>query len=832
MRLGTERDLCVDLIRADSESQVVELLTRSGHWQDESAWRYYGDEEGNWSTIGNQQSRPEAALVEKVVNSIDARLMAECLRSGVDPAGPGAPATIREAVARFFDPGEPPRSAGLIHLWPQEKRTRVARGICVAATGFRPEQGNPSITVVDSGEGQIPEQLPETILSLRRQNKDRIPFVQGKFNMGGTGALAFCGERNIQLVVSRRDPDLARSQHHDESANLWGFTVVRREDPTRDKKSSVYTYLAPLGSESSPRRGGVLRFNADALPIFPEGPEAYSRDGKWGTLLKLYEYAIPKGNRSHILRKDGLLQLLDLLLPYVALPVRLHECRDFRGHPGSFDTTLCGVGIRLEDDAASNLELSPLSQEMQIQGEKFTCSIYAFRKGRAETYRRREGVVFVHNGQAHAAFPTDFFRRPSVGMDYLRDSLLILVDCSALTKRGLEILFMNSRDRLRQHGLASELEADLADMLKTNRVLRDLQEQRRRQEVDTTLRENKPLAEVLSSLIKASPALAALFATGDRIPNPFKPVQVAVEDSPFTGKRHPSYFRFKGKPAGHVLAKDCPSNQRSRVQFETDACNDYLSRTIDPGQFQLSFEAETAHSPVSTYRLSLENGLASLLLSLPDGASAGQTLSYIAALNDITFVEPIENRFQVRVGPPAKPTPTPPHPKRPGTPGQSKGDDRDKPSGLALPNITRVFEAPSSGEYRSWSKMDPNFDKYSALRIRSARSSEGTDDNDASAYDFFVNMDNIHLKSAMKVRRGDPELLSSRFVYGMVLFGIAALRPAGPAPTVEPDSQENEVEPGSGKFLDNIENLSRSFAAVILPMIEVLGKLRIEPDEL
>ena len=41
--------------------------------------------------------------MEKLVNSVDARLMNECLVLGIDPEGPSAPRTIREAVARFFE---------------------------------------------------------------------------------------------------------------------------------------------------------------------------------------------------------------------------------------------------------------------------------------------------------------------------------------------------------------------------------------------------------------------------------------------------------------------------------------------------------------------------------------------------------------------------------------------------------------------------------------------------------------------------------------------------------------------------------------------------------
>ena len=65
------------------------------------------------------------------------------------------------------------------------------------ATG---QKSKPCYSILDTGEGQTPEKMPETLLSLGKSNKLRIPFVQGKFNMGGTGVLQFCGEKNIQLI--------------------------------------------------------------------------------------------------------------------------------------------------------------------------------------------------------------------------------------------------------------------------------------------------------------------------------------------------------------------------------------------------------------------------------------------------------------------------------------------------------------------------------------------------------------------------------------------------------------------------------------------------------
>lgn len=96
------KSLCLQLIRADSEKEVIDILSQAGYWEDEKFWRFYSDYENNFNTIGNQQSSPDAALIEKIINAIDARLMNECLAKGIDPESPQAPQSIIEAVAVFL----------------------------------------------------------------------------------------------------------------------------------------------------------------------------------------------------------------------------------------------------------------------------------------------------------------------------------------------------------------------------------------------------------------------------------------------------------------------------------------------------------------------------------------------------------------------------------------------------------------------------------------------------------------------------------------------------------------------------------------------------------
>lgn len=181
-------------MRADSEAEVVRILSEAGFWDNKRVWRLYGDRENNFSTIGNQQNRPDAALVEKLVNSVDARLMHECLARGINPESSAAPQTIREAVARFFEESASAGSvySGQISAWDDEKRRDVARGITLAATEMKPSDGDPCITIADCGEGQTPRKFPDTSLSLEKSNKLRNPVRAGKIQHGrhgGSGVL-------------------------------------------------------------------------------------------------------------------------------------------------------------------------------------------------------------------------------------------------------------------------------------------------------------------------------------------------------------------------------------------------------------------------------------------------------------------------------------------------------------------------------------------------------------------------------------------------------------------------------------------------------------------
>src|SRR2546428_7384674 len=187
------------LLAIEEESEVDELLNGLGFdLSNEIAWKPLGDMENNFSTVGNQHAEATGAFVEKLINGIDALLMAECFKRNIDPEGPDAPRTMADAVEQFYGIKD-----GRLDTLDPKQLTAMAEEIYVVATGGKL---SPCYLIIDTGDGQTPNRFPDTFLSLKRSNKMRIPFVQGKFNSGGTAVFPFFGDKNMPLIVSPRHP--------------------------------------------------------------------------------------------------------------------------------------------------------------------------------------------------------------------------------------------------------------------------------------------------------------------------------------------------------------------------------------------------------------------------------------------------------------------------------------------------------------------------------------------------------------------------------------------------------------------------------------------------
>ncbi len=764
--------LCLILACAESEADVIEILKNAGYWTNPLNWRFYGNIENNFSTIGNQQSLPESVIVEKLINSVDALLMRECLRKKIDPESRKAPKDINDALEQFFG-----ISQGSLWNASISQRKALAENISFVATG---KKTAPCYEIIDLGEGQTPRRMPDTFLSLSKSNKLRVPFVQGKFNMGGTGVLQFAGYNNLQLIITRRDPEVAKYEN-DDTRDYWAFTVVRREDPKEGRKSSAYTYLVI--------NSNIPSFKAESLPILPgEYPHPYGRPMKWGTFIKLFDYQVP-GYKTNIL--FDFYNRICLLLPKIALPVRFFERRDgYTGH--TMETTMNGLSVRLFEDRRTNLEDGfPSSSTLSVAGEKMACQIFAFKKGQSEKYRKDEGIIFTVNGQTHGYIPISFFNHKAVGMSYLADSLLVTIDCSNISGRNREDLFMNSRDRLRSGDLKDQIENKLEELLSHHSGLRELREKRRRDELQSKLSDSKPLKDVLEDLVRKSPALAALLSPGLKVKTPFN-LRMVGEQKEFIGREYPTYFKLLIDEI-----KNCPINRKFRVQYETNAMNDYFEREVFPGRFVLTIQGKET----TDYVLNLWNGIATLTAKLPPDARVEDVICYESIVSDQTQLNEFKGNFRVKVLDEAKPSEGGPATERKSPPSDTKGDERRNNSGLALPQVIEIHK-------ENWD--DHKFNELSALDVK---------DTGTEGYDFFVNMDNINLLAEIKARNDiNAKLLQERYKYALVLIGMALLK----------GDSSKKIQTGTSYKASDISQVSARLSVILLPMISFLGELEIE----
>ncbi|MBD0865291.1 MAG: hypothetical protein GDA36_06615 [Rhodobacteraceae bacterium] len=430
-----ERELFDALVSAPHEAAVSEVLERFDLVHLHEAWTPYGDNKSNYATVENQQSSAVPALVEKITNGIDAILERRCREEGIDPQSPEAPRSIPEAIQRFF----PDRK----HWDLQQNRRKQAAELQIVADG---PKGNTSLLVYDNGVGQHPEDFPETFMSLLRGNKNDVHFVQGRYNMGGAGAVAFCGRSRFQLVASRRFGGSKRV----------GFTLLRKHPLTEEEghrwKSTWYEYLVIDGK--------VPCFETDEIDVGLDG-----RNFGSGSLLKLYSYQLPKG--TQMIQRDLNLSLNQYLFQ-PALPFLTVEKAERYPDNKALVTTVDGLHRRLEENDETVEDRFTLTSNTDKLG-RLQVRVYVFKtraRGKdvkeSKDYIRREylktnmSVLFSVNGQVQGHYTTEFITR-TLKMNLLRDYLLIHVDCSEIDTEVRNNLFMASRDRLKRGDDAQEL---------------------------------------------------------------------------------------------------------------------------------------------------------------------------------------------------------------------------------------------------------------------------------------------------------------------------------------------------------------------------------------
>lgn len=571
-------ELFWDLYRAPIEDEVEKVLSRFSLLDKPEFWRPYGQNESNFGVVENQQASPIPSLIEKITNGIDAILVRGCIEEGINPRSKDAPRSIEDAVNRFFpncknwDLG-PPRKA-------QAERLQIL------ADGPRFKT---SLVIYDDGEGQLPEDFEKTFLSLLRGNKNEIHFVHGKYNMGGAGAIAFCGKKRYQLIASKR---------FNNGIHL-GFTLVRRHPLTTDeekrKKATWYEYLIIDGQ--------IPSFACEEIDI-----GLYKRKFQSGTIIKLYSYDLPAGSRSVISR--DLNQSINEYLFNPALPLFTIDKKERYPDDRNLQRELYGLKRRLEEDDNKYVDqfFSEDIDEQKIGKINLNCYVFKPRvdeKSVKETrgtiqrefFKNNMSVLFSVDGQVHGHYTSEFITR-SLKFPLLKDYLLIHVDCTRIKTEFRNELFMASRDRLKQGEESTKLRHFLAQLLAKGR----LKEIHRERKASITV-EGKDAEELVRNITRNLPIrndlvqlLSQTFKLDDKLEGKRKKKASKVSKkgmdkvSRISSKRFPSFFSIDAnkRKGEEIPIVSLPLGSERTIKFSTDVEDQYFDRVRDPGDLEIA----------------------------------------------------------------------------------------------------------------------------------------------------------------------------------------------------------------------------------------------------
>lgn len=762
-----KRTLFLSLFDAGTEKELEKEMNKFPElFNNAENWRPLGGNENNFGVIENQQSAPIAALIEKVTNSIDAILMKKCYEAGIDPRSKEAPHSVSEAVDKFF-----PNHKSDWNL--TTFRRQQSEDIQIVADGTPRDT---SVIIYDNGEGQHPHKFENTFLSLLRGNKNEIHFVQGKYNMGGSGAIVFCGSRGYQLVCSKRYDDTGE----------FGFTLIRQHplslEEQQTKKNTWYEYFVIDGK--------VPSFHIDGIDL-----KLYARKFTTGTVIKLYSYQFPSGYSGFA---QELNQSINEYLFEPALPILTVDKKERYPNNKVLELDLYGLKRRL-DDSKEYIEKS-FSEDFHddLFGKmKVTCFVFKSKikdwdaKKTKENIQRRffkndMSVLFSMNGQVHGHYTSEFITR-SLKMNLLKNHLLIHVDCTNMKYDFRKELFMASRDRLKDGKETRALRKFLAEKLGAKgSQLFEISKHRK----DSISIGGENTSELLKNFTQNLPInsdLRKLLGNAFKLeekkkpaPSPqTKPSKTQKEEKPFHPQRYPSYLKLMAKNDGEKAVAKIPLGGEKTLKFETDVEDEYFDRVDDPGDLQISLlnfkpndstggNAQGKPSGIeevfNVVKSSPNEGTIRVVLSPKKEVQVGDAVQVKVTLSDKGKEH--DQIFWVKISEPQQPKEEVP-----------QKEEIEEPIGL--PQVYLVYQEEKEGEL-SWSKFEDNTSQtmnYSTVMYPMA---EGE-----SLDAIYINMDSNVLKSfksrqknisEAQVEIAEKRYISSVYFHTLFLYTITKNR--------------------------------------------------------
>lgn len=545
-----QRNLLLKILQCDTADKIREFIEKEVYFI-QGNWLSYGGLPNNSGTVTGQMKEPENSLIEKITNSIDAILMRKCQESGIDPKDQAkSPKDMEEAINLYF--------GGRAEI--RKNRSEFAKKmIRITAEGKRDK---PTITIIDTGEGQTPDAIPDTILSLHKEIKKKIRFVYGTYNQGGSSALGFCHDSNhftnyVQLVVCRRAQSISDKEA---GSDCFGFTIVRYR---YDEEGGDFTFEYFVDKD---KRIPQFSFNE---------PIRINRfDFSEGCVIRLYDYELT--NAGNIVFR-GLNEAIEKKLSYSPLPMFLNELRDYRG-----DTEYTIFGFREKMERLESKIMHPgfpndypvdLGQIGKKAVRIFVLQHKSKHKENVDSYlTQREKVFFIRNGMTlHSE--SAFWLREYCGLTDLAPYMFLFIDISEINP-VIATMLHSGREQFRNNSTTKQTLERLKIFLES---FKELDEEYGSLTAADTEIEDKDLKKQLAKEAAKDPELKKLFDLGEDFPIP---EDRGPTQTPYQGEYLPTKFELVGPDKRFVEKKTF-----SKISFKTEASDDLFIRGEDRGEY-------------------------------------------------------------------------------------------------------------------------------------------------------------------------------------------------------------------------------------------------------
>ena len=792
----TSEELCMALLRAESESAVESVLAEAeANNKLNVTWHPLDKRETNFNVVTNQAATGAKALTELCTNMVDAILLRRAYESGLDPTSREAPQSVTEAVRELVRL-RGARSGILAEVDDANfLRDYAESNLVIAVTG---SSSDTCFTFVDAGEGQLPDDFESTFFSLSSGRKSKIPFVQGKYNMGSAGVLSFCGRRWFKLVISRRF----------DGSGPWGWSLMRRRP---GKGTPVAEFLRIDGR--------IPRFKQGQLhPLSLSDGQLDAKVARpFGTIVKLYSYVLGRPANFRTIREALNENLISTVLPFRLMDYRasVDRVRGGRRALGVDERTVNGMDYQLraldqesDEDERAELAGEPMHVADIRDSELGTVRIQAVPlppklPGWLKSARNRMRVYHAVNGQVQYKRGRDYISG-ACRLPGLKDEAVILVDASELSESAHNDVWKGDRETIRQTEIGEHYEAKITDAIRNSNALKRLEERRRNEKTEQLAKQAQ--TDLFQSVISSDPHIAQLLPGGTVVKLPGMPTTSGR--APYDGRYHPTFVELVGKRL-RKEGVDIEVGNRRRIRFETDARNDWLTRPDNRGR--IGFLRQDGTDAGLGFSAELMDGSLAVAVETDSvEAAVGEIIETELHLADDGMHLPVKTVVVFRVVASRRK-------RRRGrdVPRRHRGDDGDEPGeGRDLPKnqwITKDGRMIGAEPTKPWS----DFDDYADQDVGAVQ------DLGEGEKIYYINYDNAHFQYFLVRERTDVQkrVLTEQFRLSMLILmmgfedAYSRLRNSG-------------REVGWGEWDDEVRRLAaRGAATVVMSIAKTLPTL-------